>query len=286
MEERSAAIASVVCFVIIVFLFFGSLTIVYMVYACCNHSDILPIKFALAMTQCIGALLYFYGSNINSFVNRHGKSIGCGSRCRENNRIAGIISIGTSLLLYKLFPPCLHKATLIFKHDHAYKDWYAATHMIVTIVKIDALYTVVATMSQSGDYCSREDLSISVSFYIVSVIIGELFMLAYCIFSIRQLRREEIKEYAWLAPLSFVIISISFPIHILTDNEQPLDCAFGCDSFVTNKTLSDFLNEMSCDRVGNSALRLGASLVIFVVISVLTTTLFSCRRHTTAEKVI
>ncbi len=278
-DGQPAATATVFFFVVIIVFFFGILVGINFIFVCCKHSDILPLKLALLTAQTFGALLYFYGDNISSIVTQYGEELGCGTRCRENNRIAGAISTGVALMFYQLFPPCLQRIAVVAVESNV-KKWYSASHMIVTIVKIDALYTVVATMAQSGEFCSRDDLAVSVSFLILSFVIGVSFMLAYCLLSTKQLRDdEETHKYSFLVPLALITLSISFPVYMVTDNEQPLDCAFGCDSFATNQTL----NDVSCNEVSNSAFRLGLSIVVFVTISTLTLMLFCCRTHTKAE---
>ena len=148
---------------------------------------------------------------------------------------------------------------------------HATSQMIVTVVRINAAYTAVSAMAETK-FCDGEDFETSISFFIVSFVVGISFMLAYCLLSIKQLQNEG-RRYSWLLPLSFVAICYCLPIYILTDNQQPLGCAFGCN----NATL----NEEVCNGVGKSVFRLTLSIVIFVIISVTKTVpfLWHCR-HT------
>lgn len=67
-----------------------------------------------------------------------------------------------------------------------------------------------------------------------------------------------------LFPMLFLILLfICFPLYLLADNAQPLDCDFGCDFLAKNKTL----NALSCNAYGNSALRLSFTLVTFIIIT-------------------
>ncbi len=283
-QGRTAAIATITTFVLIVILVFGTLVIINLVYICCKNKQV-KTKTALLVAETIGALFYFYGDNISSIINQYGEELGCGSRCRENNRIAATICLGIALLFYQLIPPCLHKLEKVIEgSDSSSKKWYSASDMMVTIVKIDALYTVVAVMAQTEDFCSPSDLSISVSFLLISFIAGIILLVVYCIiYSLTLSDDKNAEDYFWVPWVAFILLAICFPMYVLADNAQPLDCAFGCDTFATNQTI----NDISCKQVGNSALRLGFTLVTFIIMPLLSLVLFFCRKNTkVAEKVI
>ncbi len=272
-DGRQAAIATISTFVLIVILVFGTLVFFNLVYIYCCDEDI-EIKIILLVAQTIGALFYFYGDNITKIINQYGEELGCGSRCRENNRIAATICLGIALLFYQLVPPCLHKLQVIEGSDSSSEKWYSASDMMVTIVKIDALYTVVAVMAQTEDFCSLSDLSISVSFLLISFIAGIILLVVYCIiYSITLSDDKNAEDYFWVPWVAFILLAICFPMYVLADNAQPLDCAFGCDTFASNQTI----NDIGCNQVGNSELRLGFTLVSFIIVSSLSIVLSCCQ---------
>lgn len=281
MEKRSAAIATVVLFVLVVVLFFGILTVMDFIYLCFKYSSerrTLRIKIALLLVEVIGAMLYFYGDNITFIFDQYGEVLGCDQKCIENNRIAAIITLGIALIFYHLFPPCLQKVASIAALPKS-TGWYSASDMITTILKVDTLFTVVAIMAQTTDFCSKTDLTISIAFLFVSVAVGIALMFIYCTFSFNLLADH--KEWRWIVPLAFIILVIAFPMYVLADNQQPLDCAFGCDSFAFNQT-----QNIGCKSVGNSALRLGFTAVTFIAVSILSLLLFCCRNHTKGEGIV
>ena len=118
-------------------------------------------KVAALLSEALGATLYFYGDNINYIFYKYGDVVGCGQQCVENNRIAAIITLGLSQMFYHFFPPCLHKVASRFKMGES-TQWYSASSMFTTILKVDALFTVVAIMAQTTDFCGKTDLSISI----------------------------------------------------------------------------------------------------------------------------
>lgn len=138
--------------------------------------------------------------------------------------------------------------------------------MITTFIKLDALYTALAIMTQTSDFCSKNDLSILV----ISLIVGIALMFGYCIFSRPWCYYDERK---WIMPLTFTFLIILFPMYLLADNLQPLDCAFGRDSFAFNQTQG----AIGCDEAGSSILRLCFAMVTFIAVSVLSLILLCCR---------
>lgn len=200
--------------------------------------------------------------------------------CMDGIRITAVITLGLALMFYHLFPTCLQKVAKLSKIDlPKTTGWYSASDMTTTILKVDTLFTVVAIMAQTTDFCGVIDRSISIAFLVISVVVGTTLMTVYGVFSYKKIDN---RQYAFIAPLVCVFLLIAFPLYILADNLQPLDCAFGCDSFASNQTR----NSIGCDEVGNSALRLGFSFAAFLIVSILSIILFCCRNNTTGEKVV
>lgn len=274
-EGRGAGIATVVLFVLVIVVFFGILSILHLIYLCCENEDDTLFKIAFSLVNILGAILYFYGDNITFIFDKYGDALGCGEQCVENNRIAAVITLGLALVLYHLLPPCLHQVATLCELSES-TSWYSASSMITTIIKVDALFTVVAIMAQTTEFCGNVDLSISVAFLVISLVVGIALMIFYSYVSYKSIKD---KEWGWIVPLACVLLVIMFPMYVLADNLQPLDCAFGCDTFAFNQTQ----NEIGCDEVGNSALRLGLTIVAFGTVSTLSLVFFCCRDNTEKE---
>lgn len=241
------------------------------------------VKIVLLVVQTLGALLYFYGDNISFIFNHYSSVLGCGQQCINNNRIAAVICLGLALMFYHVFPSCLHKIAKHKNMDDVSTGWYSASNMMTTILKIDALFTVVAIMAQTTDFCSTTDVTISVSFFVICIVVGVSVMVVYCTIAAMELNSDsDTEKWFWIPPVTFVALLLCFPMYVLADNLQPLDCAWGCDSFATdigNTTLT------RCNTVGNSALRLGFTLTTFLVVGSLSLVLFCCRHNTKNEGV-
>ena len=274
---RGAAIAAVVLFVVVL-LFFGSLATIQSIVLCYKNEKHLTFNLVVLIIQIVGALLYFYGDNFIYILNRYASDLGCGPQCVNANRIISVISLGCTLVIYHLLPPCLDK---IAKHwklkstDH----WYTASNIITTIVKVDALFTVVAIMAQTSEFCSSADLGISAAFFVVSIVVGWALMGVYA--AISYLILDEHANHSWLVPVVTVPLAICLPLYLLADNEQPLDCGFNCDTFAANVTQ----NELTCDVTTNSAIRLTFTLVAFIAVLSISILLFFFREDTKADEI-
>ena len=276
LDQQTAGLATVIFFSLDAVVFFGILSTINMLYFCCTGEDF-RFKFIVLLAEIIAALLYFYGDNIGFIVDRYGDVLGCGPQCTENNRIAAIITLGIALMYYQLFPSCIHTIAVNYGVEHTDTGWYSATNMMAIILKVDAVFTIVAIMSQTTDFCSRTDVSISVAFFVICTIAGISIMCVYCCLSAWKLSDDaDTKAWCWIVPLTFILLVLSFPMYVLADNPQPLDCAWGCDSFASNNTL----NNLTCNNVGNSALRLGFTSVTFLTVGTLSLVLFCCRHNT------
>lgn len=278
---RGQAIAAVVCFVVVVVvLFFGILATIQAIALMYKNrnNDNWPFILVVLIIQIIGALLYFYGDNFIYILNRHGSDLGCGPGCVENNRIASVICLGCTLIIYHLLPPILKKFAEYANLDND-DHWYTASNIITTIVKVDALFTVVAIMAQTSDFCSDADLGISGAFFIISILVGWGLMIVYGILSYWIL--DDKSRITWLVPVATVTLALCFPLYILADNEQPLDCGFSCDTFASNVTQ----NEFTCDVTSNSATRLSFTLVAFIAVGAISILLLFFHDDTKADQI-
>lgn len=279
-DSRSAGIATVVLFVVVAVMF-GIASIVNLFYLCCKYNDdVLCFKTILLIVEIVGAVLYFYGDNITYIFDQYGDNLGCRQQCMDGIRITAVITLGLALMFYQLFPSCLRKVAKLSEIDlPKTTGWYSASDLMTTMLKVDALFTVVAVMAQTTDFCGTIDLSISIAFLIISVVVGIVLMFFYGLFSYKSI---DDKQFKFIVPVAFILVLIAFPMYILADNLQPLDCAFGCDSFASNLTQ----NDLGCNEVANSALRLCFTLAAFLIVFMLSIILFCCRNNTGGEKAI
>lgn len=150
-------------------------------------------------------------------------------------------------------------------------------------IKMDALFsTVVVATADPDDFCNKVDLTINISFLVICIVTGIALMIVNGVHTAHQLEKSDHEHHIWIVYLTLVLLSIYFPLFLLTDNSQPLDCAFECDSFAKNITLQ----ESQCNQYSNSGLRLALTVVILAVVSSLSLFLLGCKNNTKGEGVV
>lgn len=206
--------------------------------------------------QSFGAGLYFYADNINEVLETYHKELGCNEQCLRNNRIAATVTLGLALTALQFIPHLLHD--IMGWEENKQSTWYLALDMIITITKIEVLYTAVAIMTQTNEYCGHIDRNLSISFIVICSFLGVFIMISKCF----HVRREEIDKKITLS-LACVFSVVGFLPYLLADNSQPLDCAFGCDFRAINQTRDE---QIRCNEKGVSILKLVLMIISFIII--------------------
>ena len=252
-DGRTAGLATIITYGVEGLIILIIIQLIYVIFLIVTSEDNPARCFNVIMvtTQIIASMLYYYGDNINFILERYGEDLGCGDVCVENNQIAAVITLGLSLILFQVMPGVLRKIAKMNK-DWQYEEtgWKSALDMLVVIVKIDTVFTVVAIMAQTDEYCNSTDVGLSSSFVIISFLAGLVAMIVYGVFSCVKLDDSDKTKCITLA---FFLLLFCFPMYLLADNQQPIDCAFGCDTFTANMTQ----NEIDCNMRGSAGLRLG-----------------------------
>ena len=156
--------------------------------------------------------------------------------------------------------------------------WFYALEMLITIIKIDTLYTAVAITTQTDGFCSSIDEGLSIGFFVISCLLGAVHMIANGKYSHIDLQGKSCRIYS-IGVL--VLAMVCLPLYLLADNHQPLDCFFGCDTFATdltmnrlsfNSTLGCYTtsntapNNQACNQIGNSITRLLFMITVLLLI--------------------
>ena len=188
---------------------------------------------------------YFYGDNIYFVVQNYGGDIGCNFECIRNNRIFSVLCLGIALIIRHLVNHVFKDFGILCNYNdgvdteepvtEATMPWTHVLKMFSDIHKMDTLYTAVALAAQSAEFCSYIDVSLSWSLYIVCCAAGILSLIIRGVLALKYEDHDYSKAQA-ISTIICVILCIILPLYLLTDNEQPFDCAFGCDSFATNVT--------------------------------------------------
>ena len=284
-----AAVASVLSFLFSLVVFFGSLVIIDIVHnACKKTSANIRVRMCLVLAQCIGAVLYFFGNNSADISRTYGEELQCGENCAVMWRIAAMISLGSALAYYQLIPPCLHKIAKLYHYEDKRSDWFSSRAMIAVFIKIDALFNTVNLAAEKvQDQCGPFTVALTTIFVLVCITLGIGLIITNFIYSLAMLRKNQNDKHGGKLVAfvtSFVILILCFPPYLLTDNRQPLDCAFGCGLEVSVSGNNSSSGSNTCHRTGSSALRLVLSSVMFVIIIFVSFLLLLYKRKTAKKE--
>ena len=238
----------------------------------CSYDN--PPSLVAWILQLVAIVFYFYGDNIGYITQRYGEALGCGDRCIENNRIAAVVLLGSAIIILHIFPPILKDMAALVKEvkeDYKYDrgGWYYTLDMIAILVRIDTVFTIVAIMAQTDNYCSLTDMSLGWSFFAICTIIGIAAIIVSGIYAVYKIidkaKDNTVKHWQTMSGIMItvvILLSISLPLYILSDNEQPIDCVWGCDSYADNTTTIIATDSgINCNMKANSGMRLGLMLV-------------------------
>ena len=275
-DQTASSIAAFSMFVIIAVVFFGSLAVAHFLYLCFVRRH--RINFIISTIQTVGAVFFFYGSNINDLIDNYGSNVGCIDICAENSRIIASFALGIALVIFNVVPLITKGVLELFKLKKEstslvvkkIPDWFAAIDMITMFVKINAVYSVVVSMVQSEGFCNTTDIATSTTLLLFCIIVGIFAEVVYFL-NARATNKNNSKLYTGLISFTFVSMLFCFPLYLLADNRQPLDCAFGCDTFASNQTLNivssnQTSNTPFCNNSANEALRFTFTVLALVFI--------------------
>ena len=263
---RGAAIVNIFFLVFICLLVFPAVNVVlFLVYICfeggCpDHAEVIVRRIIITLIQTLGGMFYFFGDNIEYIMQNYSEELGCGEQCVVNVRIAAVVTLGLALIILQLFPVTFSQLDFFIK-DQCSSDWNDETsvwnngmEMITIIVKVDILYTAVAVMTQTNEFCGHIDVALSGSFIAICMVAGIAFMVVNFFYS--WVKIDEDSAIRILVPSLFLLM-FTLCLYLLADNQQPLDCGFNCDTFAANQTL----NEIACDAQTNSGVRFAFMLL-------------------------
>jgi len=189
------------------------------------------------------------------------------------NKIAAVVLLGIALLIFHILPMLLGRLDKAIHNEEDDKArWSYAVDMIAMLLRVDIVFTVIAILTQSSNYCSLTDRSLGWSMFGICSIFGIAAIIMSAIYTYEKLNdANKLKFKEELTAVSFVGVvffaSLALLLYLLANNEQPLDCVWGCDSFASNSSRMDAANKgISCSERSNSGLRFGFMTTSFASI--------------------
>ena len=170
----------------------------------------------------------------------------------------------------KCMPKCTKECFKYVRENYNQKDTpstYYALGLFASLVKMDVFFTFSSTELRNTEYCSSRTVILSWTLATLLTLIGIGIIIKGGIGVVKKATKKgNIKDTGimWCSMILIVLLlSFSLPLYIVTDNEQPLDCAFGCDNHAKNTTLS----ALRCKMKANGITRLSLMLLTLVLLS-------------------
>ena len=153
--------------------------------------------------------------------------------------------------------------------------WTNVAKMFSDMHKMDTIYTVVALAAQSTGFCSYLDISISWTLYAICATAGIVSIIVRGIIAYNHFPKS--KKILMLLSVGAicVFLCIALPLYLLTDNEQPFDCLFGCDLFATSFNVTGIEDaQISCQMAASSGTRFALMSIVGILVSCATVLYF------------
>ena len=219
---------------------------------------------AVCALQCFLLIPYLFGDNIDYIMYRYGDNLGCKGDCPETVRtIASTLSVLAAVLL-NLSPHVLNyfrvraRTQWNYKHEEIEKT----LHALGTVVKIEAVYNALLVAATHRSYCHPVEHILGWLLLVICVFFATISMFS------KFYKTEETKN--WKTIGTKVLLAFVTLLFLLSDNSQPLDCAFNCDpsTRVSNTTATEVSAPAPCcDIKGNATTRLVLIIVAFLLIA-------------------
>ncbi len=147
--------------------------------------------------------------------------------------------------------------------------------MITVILKVDVLYSSILALSNTSDKCSDTSFGLSISFLLLCILLGWLYMFIRIGVSYKD-KNPAIKYKKLTEVFFFCVVCMCYPIHIIMNNSLPIDCGFGCSEVVENMRVSTpncnattvNINMPCCDQLTKSIVRFVVTFLNFTALSI------------------
>lgn len=213
--------------------------------------------------------LYFYGDNLGYILQAYGEDLGCDATCSEVNLAIAVIALAIGAFLLHLFPEILKQLIKLFGYKYKPDRWYYTLSTLTTLVKIDAIYSTLASLAQIGNYCSITEVTLSLFLIVISSILGIFDIIIkslYILYGVKEKKKGNTQKNKAIVTSASVLLILSLPLYLLVDNEQPLNCGFECDVFENTTCTIQSDPTDNCRANANSITRLVLAILTGVLI--------------------
>lgn len=292
-DSRAAVVSLVLILLPIAILFMIAIIVaISLAYSCCKNRPkcrhkgtisrtplltILKCKFkqlpehtwtssAVCIFQCLFLIPYLYVDNIEYILHRYSAELGCDKECVDVNlTIARVLSVLAAVLL-NLYP---HTAKYVgegMKWNYEQHEIEKQLKIWASILKIEAAYSAFAIAVQYRSYCHPVEYILGWTLLVACVFAGAVAMYVEFHKSTNATCPNILQNICTL----FLLVCLMF-VFLVTDNSQPLGCAYNCDLYHSNTTtftenLVMVDSTHCCDIRANAVTRLVLTIVALLLL--------------------
>ena len=234
----------------------------------------LRLRTSSVILNALAAIFYYFGANITYIIDLYRDELNCGDNCFPNVRFAASILLALALFLFFVTPEILQRFP-----EMGYDGFTTWFHTIVdvsaVIVELNSIYSEVVIVTNMDQSCASIDHNLSITLIVFTVIIGLLYFSFHYLYTMGTMESptnasdENCDRFrSWCLTLITImgLAMWSLVLYLLTDNSQPLGCAFGCDeSNMANATaiVAESDNQCNVLQFGIANLILSIFALIF-----------------------
>ena len=213
--------------------------------------------------QLVVAALYFFGDNFGYVLPQYADALNCSDVCQRGVEVTRQAALGTAIIIIHSIPVLDRDATYGNKYEEEYKSLHYTLNVIAVLIKIDMIYSIVTAVVQSDADCSTTNEALTYSFFVIATVIGWISIIIQSIVG-KDVLHKDVK-IGCTTVFGIILLLISLPMFLLSDNRQPLDCGFGC-VVISNDTDGNMTSADACNYAKHS---LSLAFIVFVAFSVL-----------------
>ena len=231
----------------------------------CSRGDIIPF-----VLQLVVAALYFFGDNFGYVLPHYADALNCSDTCQRGVEVARHAALGTAIIIIHSIPVLDWDATYDNNYKKKYKSLHYTLNVIAVLIKIDMIYSIVTAVVQSDADCSTTNKALTYSFFAIATVIGWISIIFQSVEGKHALYKD-VDICDCTTVFGIILLLVSLPMFLLSDNRQPLDCEFGCvvisNNTISNNTAGNMTSADACNYIANHSVSL--AFIVVVAFSVL-----------------
>lgn len=250
----------------------------------------------------MGATFYYIGDNLPQILSDYSTELNCDEACVRRGFIAGVYFLFIALTTFNFLPTIFRRVSKTLQEDYEAERYLYARfqfrffvlRMLALLLDFDAIYTACWVYAFIDvENCGVDEIVGSSITILTGWITWSIYAIAYAFYlpnvasTLKQVlccklpeKKHRVLNGIYYATMILLLVTI-FPLHILGDNTEPIEC--GCTTF-NNATIRTFTCQQ---RRSVNSTRLAIffyQLVLIGLLGSLGTAKFSLEKEKTTDE--